>query len=78
MSEASAIQRVLEWSGVLLAAVFVLIGAGILSGLILNKQPFFSGGVKTLIGLVLIGYGITRGVMTYRQIRGRAKKDRHE
>jgi hypothetical protein len=62
-------QRMADWITLLLAAVFVILGAGILAGLILADRVFFQGNIRVIAGLVLAGYGLVRGGMIIRRLR---------
>jgi NADH:ubiquinone oxidoreductase subunit H len=77
MERVDTIQRVLEYAGMVLALVFVVLGLGILSGLVLTESMFFGGGVRILVGVVLTGYGIIRGIMSYRRLRSSADGGRN-
>jgi len=74
MRDTDMIHQTLDWVGLLLALAFILIGLGILSGLILKGSFLFGGGMRALVGLVLVAYGIVRGSMTYRRIRNLRKE----
>jgi hypothetical protein len=52
-----------NWIFLAIAAVFLLLGIGILAGLILPDNSFLAGGIRILIGVVLTLYGLARGVM---------------
>lgn len=71
LQNAGATQKILEWITLFLAMLFFILGAGILSGLILGDRIFFQGTMKILVGLVLIGYGIIRGSMILRRMKSR-------
>ncbi len=66
-------QRVLEWITLFLAMLFFILGAGVLSGLILGDHIFLQGTMKILVGLVLMGYGIIRASMILRRMKSRKK-----
>ena len=71
-------QKVLEWITLFLAILFFILGAGILSGLILGDHVFFQGAMKIPVGLVLMGYGIIRGGMIFRRLKSRGKGGKGE
>lgn len=73
LQNTGAPQKVLEWITLLLAIIFFILGAGILSGLILRDHIFLQGAMKIVVGLVLIGYGIIRGGMIIRRMKSREK-----
>ncbi|MEE9553704.1 MAG: hypothetical protein V3W18_05350 [candidate division Zixibacteria bacterium] len=70
MDTNNAVQKALGWLGLLLSFVFLVTGLGILTGLIFSEHVFFNQGIRIVVGLVLTGYGISRGISTYRQIFG--------
>ncbi len=78
LQNAGAPQKVLEWITLLLALVFFILGAGILSGLILRDHIFFQGAMKIVVGLVLMGYGIIRGGMIIKRMKSRGKGAKSE
>jgi hypothetical protein len=69
LQSSSSAQRFVDWITLFLAAVFVILGAGILTGLILADRIFLQGSMRILVGLVLAGYGVVRGGMTIRRLR---------
>ena len=67
-----AFQTAAAWFSILLSAVFVAVGLAILTGLIFSEHPLLDRGIRIIVGLILAGYGIARGVPIYRRIaRGR-------
>ncbi len=66
-------QKVLEWVTLILAMLFFILGAGIVSGLILGDRILFQGAMKILVGLVLMGYGVVRGGMIFKRMKSRKK-----
>lgn len=62
-------QRVVDWITLSMAIVFVILGVGVLSGLILGDRVFFQGGIRIVAGMVLAGYGIVRGGMVIRRLK---------
>lgn len=68
MGTREAINRLGVRLVLLLGVVFVAVGAGILSGYLLPKSAFVGEGLRTIIGIVLIGYGIVRAAMAYRKL----------
>lgn len=68
-------QKVLEWITLSLATLFFILGAGIISGLILRDRIVFQGAMKIPVGLVLMGYGIIRSGMIFRRMILRKKGD---
>lgn len=68
MNTNNAVQKALSWLGLLFSLVFLAIGLGILTGLIFSEHVFFNQGIRVVVGLVLIGYGIARGISIYRQL----------
>ncbi len=68
-------QKVLEWITLSLATLFFILGAGILSGLILGDHNVFRGAMKIPVGLILMGYGIIRSGMIFRRMILRKKGD---
>ncbi len=74
LKNTGAPQKVLEWITLFLAMLFFIMGAAILSGLILGDHIFFRGAMRIPIGLVLSGYGIFRGGMILRRMRARKKR----
>lgn len=73
LQNTGAPQKVLEWITLLLALIFFILGAGILSGLILSDHIFFQGAMRIVVGVVLMGYGIIRGGMIIRRMKSREK-----
>ncbi len=71
-------QKVLEWITLSLATLFFILGAGILSGLILGDRIVFRGAMKIPVGLVLMGYGIIRSGMIFRRMILRKKGSKSE
>lgn len=69
LQKRNATQRVVDWITLSLSIVFVVIGLGILTGLILGDRVFFQGHIRAIAGLVLVGYGIVRGSMMVRRLR---------
>ena len=74
LQNTGAPQSVLEWITLLLALIFFILGAGILSGLILGDRIFFQGAMRIVVGVILIGYGIIRGGMILRRMKARKKR----
>ena len=68
MDTNKAIQKALSWLGMLLSLMFLATGLGMLTGLIFSEHVFFNQGIRIVVGLVLTGYGIARGVSIYRQL----------
>lgn len=73
LQNASAAQKILEWITLFLATLFFILGAGILSGLVLGDRIFFQGTMRIVVGLVLMGYGIIRGSMILGRMKWRKK-----
>ncbi len=74
LQNTGAPQRILEWITLLLALIFFVLGAGILFGLFLSDRIFFQGGMRIVVGVVLMGYGIIRGGMILRRMSARKKR----
>lgn len=68
-------QKVLEWVTLILAMLFFVLGAGILTGFVLGDRIIFQGTTKIVVGLVLMGYGVVRGGMIFRRMKSREKGD---
>lgn len=70
LQKSAPAQRILDWITLSLAVVFVILGTGILTGLILGDRVFFQGNIRIIAGLILAGYGIVRGGMIIRRLKG--------
>ena len=64
----NAVQKAHGWLGLLFSLVFLAMGLGILTGLIFSEHVFFNQGIRVVVGLALMGYGIARGISIYRQL----------
>ncbi len=61
--------RIGDWITLPLAAIFFLIGAGILAGVIFRDNNFLQGATRIGIGLALTVYGLARLTMIIRRLR---------
>jgi len=66
-------QNVMDWIGLVFSLIFLVFGLGILTGLFIGEQSVLTGGFRTVVGLVLAGYGIARGATTYSRIKRRGR-----
>lgn len=69
LQRSGSVQRAVDWITLSLATVFVILGIGILTGLILADRVFLQGNIRILAGLVLTGYGVIRGGMIIRRLK---------
>jgi len=51
------------WLVLAIAVIFLILGIGIISGLVLPNNSFLGGGTRLLIGSILTLYGLARGIM---------------
>lgn len=70
--------KAVELVGLVLSVIFFGFGIGLLTGLILPDAGMFSGWIRVVVGLVLVAYGIVRGVSSYGRLRGSGKGEEDE
>ncbi len=67
MKTDTAARKILAWLGLFFSLIFVSVGLAMLTGLIFGEHVIFNQGIRTVVGLALMGYGIVRGFTIYRQ-----------
>ena len=61
--------KVMGWITLIFLIVFFIIGIGIVSGLFFPDRIFPNAGLRTLLGLLLIGYSLIRGIFVYKNLK---------
>jgi hypothetical protein len=57
-----------DWVFLPLVIAFFVMGIGILAGVFFPDNVFLAGTRRTLVGLLLTGYGLWRSVMIFRRL----------
>lgn len=76
MNEIGSAQSVLFWITLILAIIFIALGIGLVSGIVFSGRVFMAGGVKYVMGFVLIAYGIFRIGMLTRKMKDEKRENR--
>ena len=67
-------QKVLQWITLTLALIFIILGIGIISGVFFPGRIFMEGGIRYVMGIVLLAYGIFR-IFTVLRKMSREKRE---
>lgn len=69
MEEYGAVQRITDLVTLVFAVIFIAFGIGLLTRLIFPGGLFMGGSMRTILGSVVLGYGIVRIAMIGRRLR---------
>jgi hypothetical protein len=74
MSEVGTVQKINDWLTLLLAVVFIAFGMGIVTGILFPGRLFMGETMRTILGLVIMGYGVMRIIMIGRRLKSLKRK----
>ena len=69
MSGENSGAKIMGWITLIFLIVFFIIGIGIVSGLFFSDRVFPNTGLRTILGFLLIGYSLIRGIFVYRNLK---------
>lgn len=71
--EKSFVQKAYRWLSYLVASMFIVMGIGILTKILLPEPILISFSTRLILGCVILAYGIARLIMLY--VKGKRQKN---
>ncbi len=64
-----------KWLSLIIALIIIFLGTAFLTGLLFPDKVYGQGKLRTVMGAVILGYGLFRASMVLRRLKRRANAD---